>query len=81
MARQGFPSDKQDQFVVRLPDGLRDRIKAAAEASGRSMNAEIVKALEDAFPAWDHPKRQETMKLEYILQELKQLIAKNGGTA
>ena len=39
-----------DQFVVRLPDGMRERIKRSAEASGRSMNAEIVSVLEAAFP-------------------------------
>ncbi|MFC3528637.1 Arc family DNA-binding protein [Paracoccus mangrovi] len=44
------PSRKQDQFIVRLPDGMRDRIKYAAEANGRSMNAEIVAALYDWFP-------------------------------
>jgi hypothetical protein len=38
-----------DQFALRLPDGLRDRIKAAAERAGRSMNAEIVRALEKEF--------------------------------
>lgn len=40
----------QDKFVVRLPDGMRDRIKAAAEANNRSMNAEIVATLEDKYP-------------------------------
>lgn len=47
MARQGFPSDKQDQFVVRLPEGLRDQIKIVATKNRRSMNAEVVAALED----------------------------------
>lgn len=41
----------QDKFVVRLPDGMRDRIRAAAEANGRSMNAEIVATLEHKYPA------------------------------
>lgn len=41
----------QDKYVVRLPDGLRGRIKAHAERSGRSMNTEIVRVLEEAFPA------------------------------
>ena len=36
----------QDKFIVRLPDGMRDRIRAAAEANNRSMNAEIVARLE-----------------------------------
>lgn len=36
--------------MLRLPDGMRDRIRAAAEANGRSMNAEIVQTLETAYP-------------------------------
>lgn len=47
------PSKQLDQFVLRLPDGMRDRIKAAAEAANRSMNAEIVATLEDRYPAPD----------------------------
>ena len=39
-----------DQFMLRLPDGLRDRIKAYADRQGRSMNAEIVRTLEREFP-------------------------------
>lgn len=39
------------RITVRLPYGLPRRIKAAAEKSGRSMNGEIVRALEDAFPS------------------------------
>lgn len=35
-----------EQYTVRFPDGLRDRIKSAAEANNRSMNAEIVARLE-----------------------------------
>jgi hypothetical protein len=50
MARPKYPSDKQDQFMVRLPQGMRDRIANAAERNGRSMNAEIVQALEQMFP-------------------------------
>lgn len=50
MARGDYPSDKQDQYMVRFPDGLRDRIKKAAEDNGRSMNAEIIRVLEREFP-------------------------------
>lgn len=35
-----------DKFMLRLPDGMRDRLKAQAEANKRSMNAEIVARLE-----------------------------------
>lgn len=32
--------------MLRLPDGMRDRIKAEAEKGGRSMNAEIILRLQ-----------------------------------
>lgn len=38
-----------DQFPLRLPDGMRDRLKEAASESGRSMNAELVNRLEQSF--------------------------------
>ena len=40
-----------EQYTVRFPDGLRDRIKAAADENNRSMNAEIVATLEEKYPA------------------------------
>jgi hypothetical protein len=48
------PQD-QDKFIVRLPDGMRERIKRAADANGRSMNAEIVATLEAAYPDGTEP--------------------------
>lgn len=39
-----------DQFQLRLPPGLRERIKAYADRHGRSMNTEIVRILEREFP-------------------------------
>ncbi|RWY82402.1 Arc family DNA-binding protein [Rhizobium leguminosarum] len=49
MARGDFPSTKQDQFNLRLPDGMRDRIADEAAKSGRSMNAEIVHRLANSL--------------------------------
>jgi hypothetical protein len=46
---QAFPSDAADKFMVRFPDGMRDRINEAAKAAGRSMNAEIVARLASTF--------------------------------
>lgn len=46
----------KDQYMLRLPDGLRDRIKAAAATiPGQSMNGMIVAVLEREFPEprWD----------------------------
>lgn len=50
MSKTSYPSDQQDKFMLRLPDGMRDRIRVVADANGRSMNAEIVAALEEKFP-------------------------------
>lgn len=40
----------QDKFMLRLPDGLRGRIKAKADVGGVSMNEAIVSVLEREFP-------------------------------
>lgn len=39
----------QDKFVLRLPEGMREEIREAAEENGRSMNAEIVFRLQTTF--------------------------------
>lgn len=58
MARGDYPSTKQDQYMVRFPDGMRDELKALAEKSGRSMNTEIISRLMMSLgeasegPAW-----------------------------
>jgi hypothetical protein len=51
MSEKGkYPSEVAERFQIRLPAGLRDRIKAYAERHGRSMNTEIVRVLEREFP-------------------------------
>lgn len=89
-----FPSHKLDKFVLRLPDGMRERIKRAADESGRSMNAEIVQLLEEAYPE-DEPiedilaglqlglavvrKHGSRGGLNYIAEELKALVERLEG--
>lgn len=51
-------SPAADKFVIRLPEGLRAKIKDLAEASHRSMNAEIIMVLER------HVRLQEAAKLK-----------------
>lgn len=46
---QDTPSRKLDQYIVRFPDGMRDRLKAVAAENGRSLNAEIIARLEASF--------------------------------
>ncbi|RWR45876.1 Arc family DNA-binding protein [Sinirhodobacter ferrireducens] len=56
-----------DKFMLRLPDGMRDRIKAAAEANNRSMNAEIVATLEEKYPAPKLPIREIARSIATLL--------------
>jgi predicted DNA-binding protein len=46
-----------DKFILRLPEGMRAKIQALAAQKGRSMNTEIVAALEkfleDDELVWD----------------------------
>lgn len=42
-------SRSSDQFRLRLPDGMRERLKVAAAENRRSMNAEIVHRLDMSF--------------------------------
>jgi hypothetical protein len=49
MPRAGYPSDKQDQYMVRFPDDMRDRLKKAAKDNTRSLNSEIIARLERSF--------------------------------
>lgn len=46
---QDTPSRHLDQYVVRFPDGLRDRLKAEAKRNNRSLNAEIIARLESSL--------------------------------
>lgn len=47
-----YPSQCADQFVVRLPDGMREAIKRIAQANERSMNSEIVFHLRSMIAAY-----------------------------
>lgn len=46
---QKRPGQGSDQFMVRLPDGMRDEIAKQAQQNGRSMNAEIIARLDFSF--------------------------------
>lgn len=52
MAKDPYPSETADRYIVRFPPGMRERLKEAAERHNRSMNAEIVNRLANSF-GWD----------------------------
>jgi len=41
-----YPSEKLDQYMLRFPNGMRDKLKAIAAENGRSLNSEIVHRLQ-----------------------------------
>jgi plasmid stability protein len=42
-------ASKADKFLVRLPDGMRERLKVEAANSNRSLNSEIIVRLESTL--------------------------------
>lgn len=62
--------------MLRLPDGMRDQIKRAAEDSGRSMNTEILDVLREAFP--EEPSLDELVDaLDYSIAMLREIKAQS----
>ncbi len=57
-----------DQVSLRLPPGLRDRVKAAADQNGRSMNAEIIELLEDAYVHQTYAEKSERLAVALMHQ-------------
>lgn len=51
MTSATYPSALADKFVVRLPDGMRERIAEVARNNHRSMNSEIISRLETSILA------------------------------
>ena len=43
----------RDRIIIRLPDGMRDKIAAMALANGRSMTAEVISALDQHLKSAD----------------------------
>lgn len=60
------PSNYLDHLNLRLPDGLRDRIRRAARRNGRSMNAEVVNLLETTYPDMPFDAQAAIELIDYI---------------
>jgi len=66
-----FPSQMQDKFTVRFPDGMRDKIAEIAKKNNRSMNSEIILALEKYIESENnHPLMSYSIEQELNLSEL-----------
>lgn len=62
------PSRFLDKIIIRVPNGMRDRIKRVADSNNRSVNAELLVLLERTFPP-------ETKINEY-LQDVAEIVGK-----
>jgi len=69
-----------DKFMLRLPDGMRDRIKVAADQNNRSMNAEIVATLERAYPLPKPPSDYDQVIAEVMADGKSRSIVRNDST-
>jgi len=74
------PGRASDQFALRLPDGMRERIKAAADQNNRSMNAEIVATLERAYPLPKPPSDYDQVIAEVIADGKSRSIVRSDRT-
>lgn len=75
-----FPSQVQDKFTVRFPDGMRDKIAEQAKKNNRSMNAEIILALEKYLESQklDLPVQSTKKHIQYSeMEEMQHLLLKN----
>lgn len=65
-------SRNADKFVVRLPDGMRERIAEIARLQHRSMNSEIVRRLEESMVG-DDP-QSAAIDHEHLSKEEKAIV-------
>ena len=49
MAKSSSPAADLDKVIIRLPDGMRDKLKDLAKLNDRSLNAEIVQRLKQSL--------------------------------
>lgn len=73
------PSRQKDQYIVRFPDGMRDRLKEEAAKNNRSMNAEILARLEESFDTVDHGMTDAMNLLRIQYRVILDLLEQSGG--
>lgn len=61
-----------DKFVVRMPDGLREKISTLADENDRSMNSEIVNRLKRSITQ-DQLTEEQTKMINILLQRIDEL--------
>jgi uncharacterized coiled-coil protein SlyX len=73
---------RADQYMLRFPDGMRENLAKLATANGRSMNTEIIAALEkhlerdDKISELDQEIEQLWLKFEDLEAKLKAVLSR-----
>ena len=80
------PSDENNKFMLRMPDGMRDTVAALAKANGRSVNAQMILMLSAQLEgeagesmAVNVDLRRRTEIMENTVAEAGKLLAVRGG--
>lgn len=68
----------QDKFIIRLPNGMREKIEALAKANKRTMTGEIIDRLERSFEA--EPVEITSSDLESRLRSIEWRVSKIEGS-
>ena len=64
---------RADQYMLRLPPGLRERVKERATQNGRSINTEIISALEQHLEQGDNRLAVVERKVEILIRRMNKL--------
>ncbi|WP_170975893.1 Arc family DNA-binding protein [Rhizobium sp. FY34] len=77
------PTRDQNKFIVRMPEGMRERVKVRADENRRSMNAEIIDLIESGL---EFKKGSESLsrtfeEIRELTQEWKSLYYKERSTS
>lgn len=70
-----YSSRTADKFVVRLPDGMRERIADVARDNHRSMNSEIISRLEASLVAGDQVVAGPDVETDAVMSTESQIAA------
>jgi hypothetical protein len=62
-----------DKYVLRMPDGMRDKLAALARANNRSMNAEIIGLLQQAMET--RASEAPSINIESLAEEIADRVA------
>lgn len=67
-------SRDSDQFTLRLPNGMREVLKARATGNRRTMNAEVLALLEFGMNATANPTAENCARLTAALRQARGLL-------